>query len=189
MSNTVEFFVPGLPKTAELRFSGRVSIASETGCWIWTGAKDRDGYGRFWIGGKTKRAHRVSYEAFKGPIPGDLELLHSCDNPSCVNPEHLSAGTSKDNSQDMMRKGRHVWTLHPEKCPRGDAHHWRRHPDRVIRLPGELNPNAKLKADQVVEIRARYAAGGVTYAALGGDYRITATLACAIVKRRAWRHL
>ena len=75
-------------------------------CWIWTGSQLR-GYGQFWLGGKLHIAHRVSWVLHVGPIPFGLHALHKCDNPSCVNPEHLFLGTAKTNVHDMMDKGRH----------------------------------------------------------------------------------
>lgn len=79
-------------------------------CWNWTAGKYRGGYGQFrrlvdgkWTMAKT---HRYSYEYFKGEIPKGYLICHKCDNPSCVNPEHLFAGTTKDNVRDCIEKGR-----------------------------------------------------------------------------------
>lgn len=85
------------------------------GCWVWQGSKNRDGYGLFMRDGRRRpgrrceRASRVSWELHRGPIPRGLWVLHKCDNPSCVNPDHLFLGTVQDNVADMMRKGRHFW--------------------------------------------------------------------------------
>jgi hypothetical protein len=76
-----------------------------SGCWEFTGFVV-DGYGRFWFEGRPQLAHRVSWKLFKGPLPDDVDLLHGCDNPPCVNPEHLSPGTHLDNMEDSARKGR-----------------------------------------------------------------------------------
>lgn len=77
-------------------------------CWLWTASLDRYGYGVFSLGrGKNERAHRYSYKAFYGFVPRGKLVLHRCDNPKCVNPAHLFAGTNRDNTRDMMAKGRH----------------------------------------------------------------------------------
>lgn len=75
-------------------------------CIEWTGAKSGDGYGTVSVDGKQKAAHRVAWENANGPIPSGLWVLHKCDNPLCVNPDHLFIGTAKDNTQDCIRKGR-----------------------------------------------------------------------------------
>lgn len=78
-----------------------------SGCWEWTGMRDPKGYGYVTVPGKgSRRAHRVSYEEFVGPIPPGLCVMHACDNPPCINPSHLSVGTTRDNMHDMIRKGR-----------------------------------------------------------------------------------
>src|SRR5450755_2483618 len=68
---------------------------SETGCWLWTGTKDTGSYGMISHKCKYQKAHRVSFLAFKGPIPAGLHVLHRCDTPACINPAHLRAGTVK----------------------------------------------------------------------------------------------
>jgi hypothetical protein len=91
------------PRPALERFQSMVSVGP--GCWEWVAAKDRDGYGQFKGNGHV-RAHRFSYDEFVGPIPEGLQVLHRCDNPSCVNPEHLWVGTNADNMADKCEKGR-----------------------------------------------------------------------------------
>ena len=78
-----------------------------SGCWEWQGSKDKDGYGRFHVDGGETPAHRFSYElSIRGPIPEGMIVMHSCDNPSCVKPTHLSLGTHKLNAEDRNAKQR-----------------------------------------------------------------------------------
>lgn len=77
-------------------------------CWIWTGSRHGFGYGLFGLNGKTRRAHRISYELVNGPIPEGFVLCHTCDNPPCVNPDHLFVGSKADNTHDALRKGRMI---------------------------------------------------------------------------------
>ena len=77
-----------------------------SGCLIWTACKNEWGYGRFGVGGKNRHAHRVAYELAHGPIPAGLLVMHTCDNPACVNVGHLRLGTDADNVADMDKKGR-----------------------------------------------------------------------------------
>lgn len=107
-----------------------------SGCWLWMNAtqsraKPSHGYGAIRISGKTVRAHRVSYEAHKGEIPDGMCVLHRCDNPSCVNPDHLFLGTMADNNNDRDNKGR------TKTNPRH----------------GEEHGMVKLTPEQVLEIR------------------------------------
>lgn len=100
-----------IPERKLLNLYSSVNI-SESGCWEWTKAKDKDGYGITSLGKqylssdkrKNIRAHRLFYELIKGPIPKGLWILHNCDNPYCINLNHLFLGTSKDNAQDRDRK-------------------------------------------------------------------------------------
>ena len=116
------------------RFLAKINIDSETGCWLWTAATLPGGYGS--IGseggrkGKTLRAHRVAWELYRGPIPTGRHVLvlHKCDAPRCVNPDHLFLGHDADNAKDMKAKGRSPL--------------------------GEDRPNHKLTAATVQEIRA-----------------------------------
>ena len=108
-------------------------------CWIWTGAKLPRGYGRFYYRGKPRYAHRVSIEILGGQCPRDDQVvMHSCDNPQCVNPEHLSIGTQTDNMRDAAAKGRTV-----------NVNDW----------SGNNNPKSKLSTDQVREIQRRLSLG------------------------------
>jgi hypothetical protein len=79
------------------RFWSKVEVDGETGCWLWTASKKRDGYGRFHFGGKNRLAHRVAYEALVGEIPKGLVTDHLCRVRQCVNPEHLEPVTDREN--------------------------------------------------------------------------------------------
>lgn len=87
-----------------MRFWQRVDKSGD--CWLWMGARDRDGYGQFSIGPKQSKAHRFAYEIEYGPLPAGRLVCHTCDNPPCVRYHHLFLGTNEDNLKDMARKGR-----------------------------------------------------------------------------------
>lgn len=90
----------------EARFWPKVDKDAPNGCWVWTAATSKDGYGAFKADGKVVQSHRLSFEHFHRPLePGEL-VCHTCDNPPCVNPEHLWAGSARDNVLDAKRKGR-----------------------------------------------------------------------------------
>jgi len=93
------------PLSAETRFWNNVP-QREDGCWLWNGRKDGKGYGRLTVQGKQSGAHRFAWEFAVGPIPDGLCVLHRCDIPLCVRPDHLFLGTKADNSRDMAAKGR-----------------------------------------------------------------------------------
>lgn len=95
------------------RFLAKVQDGpSPTDCWMWGGAVGSDGYGRVRRRGKTHSAHRYAYELFKAEIPEALCVLHRCDTPTCVNPQHLFLGTPLDNTVDRRDKGRQGWSAH-----------------------------------------------------------------------------
>jgi len=105
--------------TPEVRFRARVTLngkrwlrplleAPSDQCLIWSGTKNESGYGYLDVDKKHTKAHRYSYFLAHGKWPpADMQILHSCDNPACVNPHHLSVGTNADNMLDMRSKGRH----------------------------------------------------------------------------------
>lgn len=139
---------------------------TEGGCWEFTGFCLPNGYGR--IGGKggSKLAHRVSYEVHVGKIPEGMHVCHHCDNPPCVNPKHLFAGTRSDNTQDMVRKGRgHKITASPKTR---NMAHWK----------------AKLTPDQVQQIRSRTAEPRKTLAAeFGTSARYISAIICGTKRK------
>jgi hypothetical protein len=94
-----------------LRWLAFVPVRLAGRCWLWSGCKDRDGYGAIADAGKTLGAHRVSYEMHHRPLPPGSVVMHSCDTPACVNPAHLSLGTKRTNAADMTSKGRRASKL------------------------------------------------------------------------------
>ena len=96
-------------KPIEERFKDNIRIEGD--CWIWFKVKPGT-YGRIMVNGKKVKAHRYSYEKKYGPIPSGLHACHTCDNPRCVNPDHIFPGTDTDNVRDCVRKGR----LRPHGC-------------------------------------------------------------------------
>lgn len=87
-------------------FLSKIDVSNPSGCWVWTGSKVGIGYGKVNLCDKDYRAHRISYLMYLGPIPDGKLVCHSCDNPSCVRPDHLFIGSAKENTQDMLSKKR-----------------------------------------------------------------------------------
>lgn len=141
----------------------RLSIPEpNSGCHLFLGYVNEDGYGRFFYEGKRALSHRASYQMHCGEIPGDLQVLHHCDNPCCVNPVHLFLGTVNDNMKDMVRKG------------------------RQSKLCGEDAGNARLTANQVVEIR-REASSGKRHRDIASAYGVSRSMVSAIVRGEHWK--
>lgn len=89
------------------RFWAKVNKKGDNECWEWIAAKNNKGYGQFRIGGVSKSTHRISYIIHKGEMPDGLMICHTCNNPTCINPNHLYAGTGKDNMKQSVREMRH----------------------------------------------------------------------------------
>lgn len=136
---------------------------TDQGCWEYKGSRTIQGYGRITSKGVTVKAHRASYEAWVGGIPNGLVVLHSCDNPTCINPKHLSVGTHQDNADDMVRKG------------------------RSFKGTGEKHSQARLTSEQVAEIRAKYVPRKYTLAKLADEYGISFQHVSDIINRKKWR--
>jgi hypothetical protein len=148
------------------------------GCWEWTGSPDSAGYGMFSLYGVHYKAHRMSWFLHHGPIPDELCVLHTCDNPCCVRPDHLFLGTMGDNNRDKVSKNRQA---------RGDRNGARTKPEALRR--GERSAAAKLNDATVIAVRERYVSGETNMAALGRDYGVTGSAIKSIVSGRGWRHL
>lgn len=144
-------------------------------CWVWTASVGTSGYGQIGVGGRAGRpvqAHRVSWELAHGAPAGDAWVLHRCDNPLCVRPDHLFLGTNADNAHDMAAKGRHFSRQAPEKIIRGERH-----------------GRAKLTAEDVREIRRAYAAGEGDQAQIASRHGVTQSTVGRIVLRKIWAHV
>ncbi len=179
------------------RFWAKVDKSGD--CWLWTGSKDRKGYGKLSIGSRvngSKRphsAHRIAWVLAHGD-PGRACVLHRCDVPACVRHDHLFLGTVADNNRDMWRKGRgHINGFTPTSLakaqanlPRGDAHYARTQPERLAR--GERHPRTRLTADDVRGIRVLRELG-CKLSAIGRRYGITDGAVSAIIHRRNWSHV
>lgn len=159
--------ISGRPQI-EQRLLEKIEAVPFSGCWIWMGSlRAVTGYGQVCVAaGRTKLAHRVSYELFRGPIPEGMDVCHSCDVTACINPSHLFLGTHADNMRDMIRKGRR----------------------RPKEQRGEKNSSALLTTQNVKEIRERRAAGElVKNIALA--YGVSRHAITDVCKRKTWRHV
>ena len=173
--------------SVEARFWSYVDKSED--CWVWTGAKNKQGYGLFAFSHKTQiRAHRYAYELENGAIDGGLIICHKCDNPSCVRASHLFAGTHADNSADMVAKGRQTTgsNVPYENRLRGDAHPLRRNPELVRK--GSKHSRAKLTESDVISIRQLYERGG-KQVDIANQYGVNYRTISLIVLRKSWTHI
>lgn len=143
------------------RFRKKYEVYGE--CWIWVAAITEKKYGRFYLDGSLERAHRASWMIYRGDIPEGMHVLHYCDNPPCVNPDHLWLGTNRDNMDDKIAK------------------------DRQLR--GSDTSVALFDETQVAEIRRNYTGAYGEQAALAKKYGCHIGTIGAIVRRENWRHV
>lgn len=182
----------------EDRFWAKVVKGGPGGCWNWTGHHNGVGYGMLWApeAGRKVLAHRFSYEMHHGPLPPGVLVCHHCDNPACVNPEHLYAGDYRSNMRDAVARGRHGYGIHkrkpdgtlvhPPPVLRGDAHPARKNPEIVRR--GEDVGSAKMTADRVRVLWCRRLAGE-SFSALGRSFGLDPSSVSDICRGERWGHL
>lgn len=152
-------------RRAELRFWFSVDFSEE--CWIWQGTRNRNGYGHFNHSGPMGvLAHRIAWTYTRGS-PGVLHVLHTCDTPACVRPNHLYLGTHTENMQDKVRKGRQF----------------------AASRQGSANKISKLHEADVILMRARWESGAHTMTSLAASYGVSIKTVSQIVRRKAWIHV
>jgi hypothetical protein len=144
------------------RFWSKVEKIPFHECWEWVGARCDKGYGRIDRSGILERAHRVAYEILVGDIPAGQHVLHRCDNPGCVRPDHLFLGSNARNMADKVSKGR--------------------------QRKGEQIPSSRLTAKDVSRIRER-SRSGESYSALARAFGVTRPAIRDAVTRRQWAHV
>lgn len=150
----------------DARFDSKFIISD--GCWEWLGSSDKDGYGNFWdCEQKTNvRAHRYAFEREYGPL-GDLYACHKCDNPSCVRPSHLFAGTNSDNMNDKVSKGRTLG---------------------FAAMKGEQHTQSKLTEKDIVEIKRRLI-NGIKQKEIALDFGIDSSVVSRIKTGKIWKNV
>lgn len=151
-------------------FWSKVAITSDDKCWLWLASKNNKGYGQKMLNGQITLAHRIAWTLPNYIIPDGLFVLHSCDNPSCVNPKHLFIGTNQENMDDMVKKGRYIVR------------------DRT-NSKGEKNSKHKLTALQVLEIRRCYEANEMNTPQLAVKYGVNKSSIARVINKKAWKDL
>jgi hypothetical protein len=146
------------------RFFEKVEKTSN--CWNWMGALSSKGYGYFWLENKMELAHRISWILIHGYIPEGFEVMHECDNPKCVNPDHLFLGTHAQNMADMKNKNR-------------AGRNWRK---------GSQCAHAKLDEEQVKKIIHEIKLGRA-HINLAHEFGVSRTAITAIATGRNWKHI
>ena len=154
-------------------------------CWEWMGAVSSGGYGKIYVtaAGKTGAysVHRISMLIKQKNDDPEACVIHSCDNPRCFNPSHLSWGTHKDNMQDKVRKGR--TPDYSKIVARGEKHGSKNRPERVSK--GTSRPNAALNPDKVLEIRK----SNDSYSILAERYGVSKATICRARTGHCWKHV
>jgi hypothetical protein len=158
--------IPRLTEKDKKRFFDKVKKTK--GCWEWIASKNQYGYGHFWINKFLFLAsHRISWMIHNGKIPKGICVLHHCDNPSCVRPDHLWLGTKGDNAIDMVRKGRNKY---------GDVR-------------GEKNGCAKLVKKQILKIKKLWITKKFIQKELAKNFGISQQQISRILNRNRWKHV
>jgi hypothetical protein len=163
-------------KTLEERFWSYVDKKSDEECWEWKGSLDRNGYGEIYCKATAHfRAHKISWMIHSGSsVPKGICVLHKCDNPKCVNPNHLYLGTQKDNAKDREERGRgNRRFLYGEEHPQHGTNH----------------RSNKLSENDVLEIRRLWKTGEYTLRELGEKFGVSNGLINNINHRRKWAWL
>lgn len=162
-------------RNTDADFMSLVSPEPNSGCWLWTGTTNDEGYGVFVTSGRKLKAHRRSYEIHVGPTLG-LCVLHACDNRSCVNPGHLHLGTRTDNANEAASRNR-------LSGPLTEAYRSGRRSARGVR-----NPRAKMTEEQVRSIRPRRESGE-SVREIASSLRVSKGTVQAVLNGLKWRHL